>query len=288
MGAWGSGLYACDIAKDLKSTVSAVLKLPFPEERLVEILEETFPEASQQTDHEEHTIFWLVLADQFHKRNVAADSVFQKATEIIESGADAQLPQHLEFSEAEQKKRAKALNKLRDKLSEPVANKPRKTINKPQPLLMNLGDVFVYPIVETGGCFNPYFAKAKWDRAAWSAATIITCGHVFEYLAYYCPIVITSRLNGDDPPNAADIHNVPGWRLGRPGTCSSSHFKRMQLQIIDRVQIDPAKLAKCFPDIRHGSYAAINDISISNWLNVGSMPQNPAGKIIGPLTDITS
>ncbi|MCR9119431.1 MAG: hypothetical protein NXI22_21065, partial [bacterium] len=65
MGAWGSGLYACDIAKDLKSTVSAVLKLPFPEERLVEILEETFPEASQQLDHEEHTIFWLVLADQF-------------------------------------------------------------------------------------------------------------------------------------------------------------------------------------------------------------------------------
>jgi hypothetical protein len=286
MGTWGPGLYSSDIAKDLKSTISAVLALPFDEARIVAILKEAFPEASQQPDDEDHTTFWLVLADQFHKKGIDSPEVYQRANEIIETGQDAQLPQHLEMSEANQKQRAKSLHSLRKKITAPIQIKARKTLAKPQPLVMHAGDVVVFPIVETGGCFNPYFSKAKWERADWAAAAIIKCGHIFDYLAYYCPIIISSRLQVDQVPDASSLREVRGWDLKRPGTCSKTHFKRMQLQLVDRIQIDPQKLQDCFPEIRDGRYAAINDISLANFLHVGSGPSNRPDHRIELLSDL--
>jgi hypothetical protein len=43
MGSWGSGLYASDIASDLRAMIGAVLRLPFDDERLVDILCEREP-----------------------------------------------------------------------------------------------------------------------------------------------------------------------------------------------------------------------------------------------------
>ena len=38
MGVWGTGLYAGDFAADLRSTVGAVVRLPFDPDRLVSLL----------------------------------------------------------------------------------------------------------------------------------------------------------------------------------------------------------------------------------------------------------
>jgi hypothetical protein len=38
MGAWGIGLYSSDMAADMRSTVKSVLRLPFDENRIVDIL----------------------------------------------------------------------------------------------------------------------------------------------------------------------------------------------------------------------------------------------------------
>ncbi|WP_442510526.1 hypothetical protein SH528x_002151 [Novipirellula sp. SH528] len=279
MGTWGSGLYACDIAKDLKSTVAAISRLPFDEQRILAILKDAYPEASAQRENEDFTVFWLVLADQFHKKGIDAPSVFRQAIEIIDFKQDALLPQHLEMSEREQKKRQASLIKLRDKLRSPVQSKPRKTLSKPQPLLMRVGDVFVYPIVETGGCFNPYFTKANWERADWGAATIVACGYVFDFLPYYYPLKIAGRLNADSTPTPDTIRNHFGWLLQNPGTCSAPHFKRMQIQVIDRIFIDPVKRDAKFADMRSGKYAAVNDISISNWLHIGGGTDRGYGSI---------
>ena len=42
MGAWGPGLYANDLAKDLKSTIGSVLKLPVQPTDLIHLLQD-FP-----------------------------------------------------------------------------------------------------------------------------------------------------------------------------------------------------------------------------------------------------
>src|SRR6516165_4119174 len=88
MGSWGSGLYGSDIACDLRAMIGAVLKLPFEDERLVDILCERESAAANDPDDEEHTAVWLVLADQFEKRGIASVRVRDSAIAIIDEGRD--------------------------------------------------------------------------------------------------------------------------------------------------------------------------------------------------------
>ena len=64
MGAWGIGLYSGDFARDLKATISAVCRLPLDEESLVEAVCGSEASAAADPADEDHTIFWLVVADQ--------------------------------------------------------------------------------------------------------------------------------------------------------------------------------------------------------------------------------
>jgi hypothetical protein len=88
MGVWGAGLYSGDFARDLRSTIRAVARLPFDGDRLIEILSETAPTAANNPDDEDHTTFWLVVADQFAKRAITCDRARQRAIAIIDAGSD--------------------------------------------------------------------------------------------------------------------------------------------------------------------------------------------------------
>ena len=90
MGTWGTSLYAGDFAMDLRSTISAVAHLPFDADRLLEILCESEPDAANNPDDEDHTIFWLVVADQFAKRiGELADAGRSVGLESLAHRADA-------------------------------------------------------------------------------------------------------------------------------------------------------------------------------------------------------
>ncbi len=71
MGAWGLGLYSSDMAADMRATIKSVLRLPLDEDRIVDILRDSEGAAANDPNDEDHTTFWLVLADQFEKRGVA-------------------------------------------------------------------------------------------------------------------------------------------------------------------------------------------------------------------------
>src|SRR5215831_18483474 len=88
MGTWGVALYSGDFAMDLRATIGAVVRLPFDPDRLVKILCETEPAAANDPNDEEHTTFWLILADQFAKRGVASDRIREKALVIIAAADD--------------------------------------------------------------------------------------------------------------------------------------------------------------------------------------------------------
>jgi hypothetical protein len=88
MGAWGTGLYSGDFAADLRSAVAAVARLPFDGERLVEFLCETEPGAAREPNDPDHTVFWLVVVDQFAKRAIASATARDTALAIIDGGRD--------------------------------------------------------------------------------------------------------------------------------------------------------------------------------------------------------
>ena len=65
MGFFGTGLYSGDFALDLRSTIGAVARLPFDDDKLLNILCETQPGIAGDPNDPDHTVLWLVVADQF-------------------------------------------------------------------------------------------------------------------------------------------------------------------------------------------------------------------------------
>src|SRR5438067_294772 len=88
MGAWGTGLYSGDFAMGLRGTIRAVARLPFPADRLIEVLCDTEAEAARNPNDSDHTVFWLVLADQFWKRGIECPRARDAALSIIDEGRD--------------------------------------------------------------------------------------------------------------------------------------------------------------------------------------------------------
>jgi hypothetical protein len=282
MGVWGAGLYSGDFAKDLRSTVSAVARLPFGSEKLVHILCETEPRAANNSDDEEHTIFWLVVADQFAKRSISCDRTRDNALTIIKAGSDLAMHEKLGMNPSDLAKRRKILDDLRVRLLAPPRTcRQRSVLKRPQPFLFGVGDVFVYPTCG-GACINPYAVSKErsrdgagrlgWNQDSWSAMIIVDRGRAFGFLTWYRPLTISTATT--HKPTIATLRLDLLWKLEQAGTCSAVHFKRMELEKVGTLTIDKEKLKRSFPHVRPGTYQAINNISLANALSVG--PSIPA------------
>lgn len=280
MGVWGSGLYSGDFAADLRSAIRAVARLPFEGDKLVDILSGIEPTAANNPDDEEHTTFWLVLADQFGKRGVTCKRVRDKALEIIDDGTDLAILARLGMKPALLSKRQQVLTQLRDHIeAAPLNGKLRTVLKKPQPFLMGIGDVLVYP-TSRGKCVNSYFpAKERipnWKQDGWGAAIIVDVGRAFDFLAWYRAVTPFAALTAK--PELPRLHSLMPWILKRPGTCSPVHFKRMELEKIGVLPVDAVKLRHLCPGMKAGNYQAINDISIANELGIKASGSTPAAE----------
>lgn len=143
---WGTGLYSGDFALDLRSAISAVARLPFDGDKLVDILCRTEPTAANNPDDVDHTTFWLIVADQFAKRAIACDRARDKALALIKSDAVIIMHEKLGMSPSDLRRRRKTLEEARTRIAAPMpSSRSRPVLKKPQALLMDVGDVFAYP-----------------------------------------------------------------------------------------------------------------------------------------------
>jgi hypothetical protein len=277
MGTWGVSLYAGDFAADLRAAVSAVARLPFGGDRLTEILSEVEPEASRNPADEDHTTFWLVVADQFARRGITSAVAAAKAIAAIDDGSDVQSLAARGMPSSGLARRRVLLRELRARI-EAAPEKPRRGVLKnPQPFLMQIGDVFTYP-TSNGRCINSYFAsKTKipgWTENGWGAAVVVDQGRAFEFLAWYR--VLALKVSQQHRPTIDGLNDSSTeWLLRRPGTCSRVHFARLELDRIGRVQIDRARLSSVAGPQRAGTYQAIHDISIANELGTLASAAEP-------------
>src|SRR5689334_11443189 len=117
MGTWGAGLYSADMALDLRATIGALMRLPFDAQRMVAVLCESEQKAANDPNDEDHTTFWLVLADQFARHGLVSAEVRGKALDIIDTERDLSMLAARGMKEPALRKRAAALQKLRAALS---------------------------------------------------------------------------------------------------------------------------------------------------------------------------
>jgi hypothetical protein len=272
MGFWGVSLYAGDFAMDLKSAVAAVARLPLTEDEILEALRSTERDAADDPGDPDHTTFWLVLADQLARRGLYPNEARQRALEIIDGDGDIARLTSLGAGDSDLRKRRAQLASIKAAL---VAARPkaRKTLAKPQPLVMSEGEVLAYP-TSAGKPINPYFKSKSfipnWRQDGFGMLAVIETGHVFGYLAWFR--VVTLEGARAQPLAMTAIWQEPLWTLCRPGTCSPAHFRRMELQRVGQVGIDRDALAKLFPNLPSPRSAAIIDKSIANHLAVGPQP----------------
>jgi len=288
VGVWGAGVYSGDFAMDLRSTISAVARLPFDGDKLVDILCETDPTAANNPDDVDHTTFWLVVADQFAKRAILCDRARDKAIAIIESGIDIVMLEKLGMNPSDLRKRRKTLEQVRVRITaSPASGRPRSVLKRPETFLMDVGDVFVYPTFG-GRCRNPYCASKEldrlgtmapvWKQDGWSAMVIVDRGRAFDFLSWYRPLTISMATL--QKPTLEELLGEVLWRLARAGTCSAIHFKRMEFEKIGALAINNDKLRGSFPDMRPGTSQAVDGISIGNAVSVG--PYVPTVKMARP------
>jgi hypothetical protein len=278
MGTWGPGLYSSDLASDLRSSIGAVTRLPLDEAQLVQILRDSEPDAANDPANEEYTVFWLVVADQFAKRGIASAEARDTALSIIDSGTDLACFRELGLREQDLRKRAKALDELRARLLDaPRGSTRRVTLKAPQPYTLELGGLYTYP-TKRGEPINPYMGPKSFDRAAWipdgyAVMLVVNRGRAFDYLTWYQPLVTVGGL--PEKPTAASVPADMMWRLKLFGTCSPAHFKKLELEAIGQVTLDPEKLRARFPARPgraswgwHGRIYAVNDITIAEQMSV--------------------
>src|SRR5205814_6183713 len=128
MGAWGTGLYSGDFAMDLRGTIRAVARLPFSADRLVDVLCDAEPGAARSSVDYDHTVFWLVVADQFAKRGIDSPRARETALSIIDEGRDRGAMAALGMPEPDLRRRDRMLAELRGSLVSAPPPKSRTTL----------------------------------------------------------------------------------------------------------------------------------------------------------------
>lgn len=286
MGTWGSGLYASDMASDIRALVKSVLRLPISEARIVEILCEAEPTAAHDSNSPDHTTFWLAIADQLVRAGQACPDAFSKAISIIDSGADLGVCQARGLAGAKLDKRAAMLQELRARLIDaPTSSKPRKTLKEPQPFLFELGTLYTLPC-RGAACINPgrgrkTLAGSAWAHDGYRQFIVLERGRAFDYLAWYQAIVSIAALPGK--PAFAGANADLWWQLEMPKTCSQKTFDAIEIAPLGKLPIDFAKACARFPKRRAGQTflgwggrgAAIHDAELTDWF-VQAIPDRTA------------
>lgn len=175
------------------------MRLPLDEDRVVDILCDCERRAADDPNDEDHTTFWLVLADQFEKRGVAHPSTRDKAIAIIDRGDDLDMMEKRGMMQADLRKRSVKLAELRARLSAaPRLSKPRATIKAPEPYILEPGVLYACP-VKGSSCIKPHLGKknadgSPWSPDGWRQFVILDRGRAFDYLAWYLPLVCKRRF----------------------------------------------------------------------------------------------
>jgi hypothetical protein len=156
---------------------------------------------------------------------------------------------------------------------------------------MEVGDVLVYPTCE-GENINPYYPSKErnihytrngptpWKQDGWGAMVILDCGRAFEFFAWYRPAALAETRA--EKPTLDSLRGAMLWNLELPGTCSESHFRKMELEKIGVFPVGREKAIDVYPKrFGTGVSAAVQDISIANRMkaaSLGTAISNPDGK----------
>lgn len=153
--AWGNGLYQNDHAADLKADFGDWLAVSTSLDKTIARLVERYG-IEAEPNSAESSAFWLALADLLHQYGLEHPPTTSRAHALINDGIDLKLREHLAKDDAALKDRARILKRLKAKWSEPPKRIRKVPQLRPEPFLMQAGDVFGYQTMAG----NPRYTNA--------------------------------------------------------------------------------------------------------------------------------
>ena len=191
MGAWGGGLYEGDFACDMRDDFKGFLRAPLSDDEFLAKIEEAHG-VGHDGEHIDGFDYWLVLADQLERIGLHRPEISQRAIAIIEHGEDIVALERLGAKPKTTEERRKDTAKLLDRLHNPRPAKPRKPLKKPQPLLFEPGDAFIWP-TDKGNCFSEFMPDGRFEQDGWGFAVIKDVGHEYGVFAYFVGQILMWR-----------------------------------------------------------------------------------------------
>lgn len=274
MGAWGGKLYQDDEALDIKENVKVLSKLPIDTSELWKLLASKCGITSSKDLS--NPVFWLVIADQFERKGIRLNGVFENAIRIISDGIDIALQKELEMEDKDLKAREKDLLKLKDRLLNPRPEKNR-SFKKIPSMVVRKGEIYSFPTAFAKSA-NPYFRsweEEEFEQTGWGAFAVMGAERYYDYLPWIWVVLISvdpdkepaineilhSNLLGNEGSKSANYFQV--------GTLKALHLKRMKCKYLGSTNFNETTLDRIFKEeniLERGNYAAINEISIANKL----------------------
>jgi len=143
MGAWGAGLYSSDMAADMRAVIKSALRLPFDEDRIVDILRDC--ERGNRRRFRRRGSHHLLARARRPVRE-ARRCARAGPREGNRHHRSWRRPRHdgkRGMKQADLRKRGARLAELRARLAAaPRASRPRATIKAPEPYVLEVGVLY--------------------------------------------------------------------------------------------------------------------------------------------------
>jgi hypothetical protein len=260
MGSWGTGLYANDIASDMRDDFQTVRRAPWDGDGLRAWASDDYPMIDDPAD-DDHTDALLVLADLFWTHGIEHPATLGGARRIIDDGSDLARKRELGMTERDLARRARLLTTLASKWAAPNPRpRDRHILTSAEPFLFEEGGVLAYP-TSKGVPRNPYVSPAHeadherrfgWRHDGWGAAIVIARRRQHDVFAWYAMALLAASAPAR--PSLAEIARmsilhtevwvetdegaVPSTtRQIHPITMSRSHRDRLRVEIVGRLAL---------------------------------------------------
>jgi hypothetical protein len=239
MGAWGEGIYDDDEACDVRDMIRLLSKTPASGDHILEILLSEF-KRDEDLKEEGCPTFWIAVADQFEKKGISCQKVFELAQKAIKTGADIDDLRNRGMESKGIESRLRITSKLLPRFQAPTQKHQVSKPRKPVPNCVKAGQIYTFPTMSGSG-FNAWFpnwGKAKFEPDGWGALIIIEVGQVFDWFPYcaYTPLVVSSdrKTSFDEALNSKTLFS-DGVAYCLP---QRSHIKKMGMELIGCIEID--------------------------------------------------
>lgn len=243
--------------------------------------------------------FWLALADLLHQYGLDHEATFRIARGLIDDGTDLRIMKERGASDADLRARGRALTKLRAKWDTPPARIRKVPALKPEPFVMQAGDVFSYATMQ-GNPRTPEQVGIKGPRAfrrdATNAFVCFNTARVFfdtEARYFILPLALFRREGPVTLPDAVGAQFIThcemdarkfqplgGWMAWDRKVLAAVAPKK-----IGEVDAMPAALERLFGQSVHAPLSRHDGPEYPLWMNYGILSNIVRAHVWGDAED---